>query len=150
MMGRTEPSGEWCSPTRELASSQLIRLVDESRHAVEMIHDVPTRKCPAATLEMLERSRRDTQPVWPEGSSSTMIASETGPDPDDVRFASETEVRRVMELFTEVSVESLRLEGATLDPKGRRAAQWFMMLGIVMLQLAVLAAIGAALYASIG
>lgn len=60
MAARTNPTGEWCSPTREITSSRLIRLIDESRHreaVVEMIHDAPTRKCPAAALELLERAR---------------------------------------------------------------------------------------------
>jgi hypothetical protein len=38
----------------------LIRLIDESRHreaVVEVIHDAPTRECPAAALEHLERAR---------------------------------------------------------------------------------------------
>src|SRR5688572_14738606 len=62
-MARPDSVGDWCSPTREVAGSQLIRLVEESRQeeaAVAMIHDEPTRKCPAATLELLERSRFDT------------------------------------------------------------------------------------------
>lgn len=59
MAART-PTFEWCPPTREITSSHLIRLIDESRHreaVVEMVHDVPTRKCPAAALERLERAR---------------------------------------------------------------------------------------------
>lgn len=54
MAARTNRTGEWTSPTREITKSHLIRLIDESRHceaAVEMIRDVPTRQDPAAAPE---------------------------------------------------------------------------------------------------
>jgi hypothetical protein len=60
MAARTNPAGEWCSPTREITSSRLIRLIDECRRreaVVEVIHDAPTRECPAAALERVERAR---------------------------------------------------------------------------------------------
>jgi hypothetical protein len=61
MAARTNPTGQWwSSPTREITSSQLIRLIEESRHheaVVKRIHDAPTRKCPTAALELLERAR---------------------------------------------------------------------------------------------
>jgi hypothetical protein len=53
----------------------LIRLIDESRHreaVVEVIHDVPTRACPAAALELLERG----------GCNSMLIDLRSLADPD--------------------------------------------------------------------
>jgi hypothetical protein len=60
MAARTSPAGEWCSPTREITSSRLSRLIDECRRreaVVEVVHDAPARQCPADALERLERAR---------------------------------------------------------------------------------------------
>ena len=65
-MARTKRTWEWSPPTREITSSQLIRLIDESRHreaVVERGHDAPTRQCPAAVVERLERARCDSMLV---------------------------------------------------------------------------------------
>lgn len=65
MPARTDPTGKSCARTREITSSQLIRLIDETRRReaiVEMLHDgvlhdAPTRQYPAAALELVERTR---------------------------------------------------------------------------------------------
>lgn len=59
MAART-PTGEWTSPTREITTTHLIRLIDETRPreaAVARVHESPTRPCPPAALERLKRAR---------------------------------------------------------------------------------------------
>lgn len=62
------PTGEWCSPTREITNTHLIRLIDETRPreaVVEVFHSAPTRECPAAALERLERPRCNSRLIDP-------------------------------------------------------------------------------------
>jgi hypothetical protein len=101
MAARTPPTGEWCSPTREITGSQLIRLIDESRHreaVVEMIHDVPTRQCPAATLELLERTDCSTMLIdlrsLGEPDALEIEQELDAPDPDPATLRSEPEVEQ--------------------------------------------------------
>jgi len=98
MAARTNPTGEWCSPTREITNLRLSRLIDESRHreaVVEMIHDAPTRKCPAAALELLERARCNSMLIDlrslgdPDGLT---LAEDAAPDPGLATLWSEPEV----------------------------------------------------------
>ena len=66
MAARTNRTAEWCSPTREITSSRLIRLIDETRPCeavAERIHDAPTRQSPAAAVELLEPPRCNTMLV---------------------------------------------------------------------------------------
>lgn len=82
MVARRQPTGEWCSPTREIPSSRLIRLIDDSRRdgaVVEMVHDAPTRQCPTAALELLERAR----------CNSMLINVQSLGDPDPMAIAEE-------------------------------------------------------------
>lgn len=99
MAARTNPTGEWCSPTREITSSRLIRLIDESRHCgavVEMIHDVPTRQCPAAALELLERARCNSMLIDLRslGDPDPLAIEQevAAPDPGPATLRSEPEV----------------------------------------------------------
>lgn len=82
MAARTNPTGEWCLPTREITSSQLTRLIDDSRRreaVVEMIHDAPIRQCPAAALELLESAR----------CNNMLIDLRALGDPDELAIAQE-------------------------------------------------------------
>lgn len=66
MAARTNRTAEWCSPTREITSSRLIRLIDETRDCeavAERIHEAPTRQSPAAAVELLEPPRCNTMLV---------------------------------------------------------------------------------------
>lgn len=98
MAARTR-TGEWCSPTREITSSRLVRLIDESRHreaAVEMIHDAPTRQCPAAVVELLDRSRGNSMLVdlraLCDPDAPAITEDVAAPDPGLPTLRSEPEV----------------------------------------------------------
>jgi hypothetical protein len=52
MAARTNPAGDWCSPTREIARPRLSRLIDECRRREPVV-----AACPAAAVEHLERAR---------------------------------------------------------------------------------------------
>lgn len=101
MAARTNPTGEWCSPTREITNSRLIRLIDESYHSeavVEIIHDAPTRPCPAAALELLERARCNSMLVdlraLADPDALAIEQEETAPDPGPAMLRSEPEVEQ--------------------------------------------------------
>lgn len=67
MTART-PTAEWSSPTREITTTHLVRLIDETRPreaAVEVLHHAPTREFPADVRELLERSRCNTRLIDP-------------------------------------------------------------------------------------
>jgi len=67
MTART-PTGEWCSPTREITTTHLVRLIDETRpreSVVEVLHHAPTREFPADVRELLERPRCSTRLIDP-------------------------------------------------------------------------------------
>ena len=99
MAARTKRTGEWCSPTREITSSRLIRLIDESRHreaVVERVHDAPTRQRPAAAVELLERARCDSLLVdlraLGDPDAPAILEDVAAPDPGLPTLRSESEV----------------------------------------------------------
>lgn len=60
MAARTPLPGEWSSPTREITTTHLIRLINETRPrevVVERVHVAPIRPCPPTALERLEPAR---------------------------------------------------------------------------------------------
>jgi hypothetical protein len=95
----------------------LIRLIDESRHraaVVGMIHDAPTRKCPAAALEHLERARCNSMLIDLRAlgdPDALAIAQEVAaPDPGPATLRSEPEVEQATATLTYApSVASVRL-----------------------------------------
>jgi hypothetical protein len=92
MAARTNRTGEWCSPTREIPRPRLIRLIDESRGGeavVEKVHDVPARKCPATALELLERTRCNSMLI--DLRSLGDPDEECAPDLDPLPLLSEPE-----------------------------------------------------------
>jgi hypothetical protein len=101
MAARTNPAGEWCSPTREIPNSRLIRLIDESRHCevvVEMIQDTPTRKCPATALELLEHAGRNSKLIdlrsLADPDALAIAQEAAAPDPGPAMRRSEPEVEQ--------------------------------------------------------
>jgi hypothetical protein len=79
----------------------LIRLIDETRHGdavVEMAHDAPTRECPAAALEPLERARcnRMIIDLRSLADPDAPVAGQevAAPDPDPATLRSEPEVEQ--------------------------------------------------------
>lgn len=107
MAARTNRTGEWCSPTREITNSHLIRLIDESRHCeavVEMIHDAPTRQCPAAALELLERARCNSMLIDLRslGDPDPLAIEQevAAPDPGPATLRSEPEVEEATATLT--------------------------------------------------
>lgn len=107
MVARTNPTGEWCSPTREITSSRLTRLIDESRPCeavVEMIHDAPTHQCPAAALELLERARCNSMLIDLRslGDPDPLAIEQevAAPDPGPATLRSEPEVEEATATLT--------------------------------------------------
>ena len=102
MAAKTNPTGEWCSPTREMPNSRLIRLIDESRHCEavvnKMIQDMPTRQCPTAAPERLEHAGGNSKLVELRSlgdPDALAIAQEvTAPDPGPAPLRSEPEVEQ--------------------------------------------------------
>lgn len=100
MAART-PTGEWCSPTREITTTHLVRLIDESRPreaVVEAIDNAPPPERPAAALELLERPRCNTRLIDPR-SLADPDAPATGRevaalDPGPAMLRSEPEVEQ--------------------------------------------------------
>jgi hypothetical protein len=161
MAVRTHPTGEWSPPTREIGGSQLIRLVDESRHreaAVEMIHDEPTRACPAAAQELLEHTRRESQLVDLRslGDPGSLAVAQEGaaPDPGPATLRSEPLAEQATATPAEAATtETARLSTAAttqrIAPRARRdrkgVASPRLLLGVrvlVLLCLGVLVVLG--------
>jgi hypothetical protein len=99
MAARTNPTGEWCSPTREITNARLIRLIDESLHReadVELIHHAPTRPCPAAARELVERARCNNMLIdlrsLGDPDASAIEQELAAPDPGPPPLLSEPEV----------------------------------------------------------
>jgi len=100
MAARTNPAGDWCSTTREIARPRLSRLIDECRRreaAAEVVHDAPTRPCPAAAVERVERA----------GCDNMLIDLRSLDDPDVCAIAEEVAAldRRLPALLSEPEVE---------------------------------------------
>jgi hypothetical protein len=170
MAARTNRTGEWCSPTREITSSRLIRLIDESRHratAAERIHDAPTRQSPAAAVERLERTRCNSMLVDlralgdPEAPAITEEVAEPDPGLPTLRSESETEEEATLMYTpnamppTAASAQSI----ATGARRGRKRVRLLLCLGVlVFLCLGVLVVLGldtwgvtdASIHASLG
>lgn len=99
MAARTNPTGEWCSPTREITNARLIRLIDESLHgeaSVEMVRDAPARQCPAAALELIERARCNNMLIdlrsLGDPDAPAIEQEVAAPDPGPPALLSEPEV----------------------------------------------------------
>jgi hypothetical protein len=128
-MARSNPSGEWTSPTREVRGSQLIRLLDESRQP-EVVHDEPTRKVPATSLELLERSR----------SSQVRSLSELA---IPVELATGTDTNLSAQI--EVLLDALVVEPPKPAPPPRRNWLKIAVLAVVYLGLLALIAVSVVL-----
>ncbi|HEX8112066.1 MAG TPA: hypothetical protein VF516_30245 [Kofleriaceae bacterium] len=79
----------------------MIRLIDESRHreaVVEMIHDAPTRQCPPAALELLERAHCNSMLIDLRslGDPDALVIEEevAAPDPGPATLWSEPEAEQ--------------------------------------------------------
>jgi hypothetical protein len=173
MAARTNRTGEWCSPTREITSSRLIRLIDESRHraaAAERIHDAPTRQSPAAAVERLERAHCNSMLVDLRAlgdPDAPAIAEEVAaPDPGLPTLRSESETEEEATLMytpnamppTAASAQSIAT-GARRGRKRVANVRLLLCLGVlVFLCLGVLVVLGldtwgvtdASIHASLG
>jgi len=160
MAARTNPTGEWCSPTREITSSRLIRLIDESRHRealVEMIRDAPARRGPATALELRERARCNSMLIDLRslGDPDEVAA----PDPGPATLQSEPEVEQATATLTYAPMTKNAMTGARRGRKRAAGVRLLLCLGmLVFLCLGVLVFLGlgtwgvtdASIYLSLG
>jgi hypothetical protein len=130
-MARSNPSGEWTQPTREVRGSQLIKLLDESRQpVVEVVHDEPTRKVPATSFELLERSRRNSSQV----RSLSELAI-----PVELAIGTDTNLAAQIEVLIDAMVEPPKPA-----PPPRR--NWLKISLLAVVYLGLLTLIGASVF----
>jgi hypothetical protein len=89
--------GQWCSPTREITNTRLIRLIDESRQheaAAEVVHEAPGRLenelCNGIPVDLQSLDDPDAP-----ASAQEVVA----PDPGLPTLESEPEVEPATEAF---------------------------------------------------
>lgn len=136
---RSNPTGEWCLPTRQVRGSQLIRLAEESTAAVEPVHDVPTRKAALAAPTLTPRIRRDCSPIedgeFTDSSAHTIAKEIEIPREARAPFASMDEVDKVI-----ASIEkSIREESRPHRPPRIRALEVALLVIVLAGLLGVIA-----------
>lgn len=165
MAARTNLLGQWCSPTREITKTQLVRLIEETRHreaVAEVVHDPPNRECPTSAPERLENTPCsgmliDLQP--PDAPDAPARAQEgVAQDPGLPTLGSEPEVEPATAAFIYAPMMTNAMPPApapapaqsiaTAARRGRqRVARVRLLLGLgalLFLCLGLLAALGLA------
>ena len=122
-MRASKATGEWCPPTKELKSSQLSRLISETRRRddaavqLEVVRDEPTRKVPdgsqampPAPLEDMLFSESVLAPMTEEFAVPVSLESES-------RYRVDPPARASQSVLPAIAGATRRLDTEPIDPR---------------------------------